>query len=53
MSILSIHIVAISILSISITQAEFICYIKGDKVMCYIGAKIPPPPLPADGTAHE
>ena len=43
MPILSIHIVAMSILSISITQAEFICYIKGDKVMCYIEQKSPAP----------
>lgn len=41
--ILSIHIVAMSILSISITQARFICYIKGDKVMCYIERKSPRP----------
>lgn len=65
MPILSIHIVAMSILSISITKllvhtchdsmtvvifcdnpelpVEIICYIKGDKVMCYIEQKSPAP----------
>lgn len=45
MSILSI-ISILSILSINITQATFICYIKGDKVMCYIEQKIPRPRSP-------
>ena len=45
LSILSI-IPTLSIISISITQATFICYIKGDKVMCYIERKSPPAPAP-------
>lgn len=45
LSILSI-IPTLSIISISITQATFICYIKGDKVMCYIERKSPRPRSP-------